>query len=253
MKQFKKHGLALVITGALAAFPVLAAEPDRTPEHVGLGTGAAFGALVGGPLGAIVGSVFGVMVGHDQVQKTEIEKHQVQLSQVQARLVQSRQQLDGTEQQLDSVKGSLMSEQRALTLAQQQLRELHQQRVALQELVSGLRLSVYFDHNSSDVSPQYQTLLESVGQGAGRVAGLVVDLDGHADKSGADPYNQQLSEQRSDRVGGLLVAKGLPEALLHKHAQGARYASDEKIYAPEARRVDLMFRFEEQQGLVTLD
>lgn len=253
MKLFKKSTLALALTGTLLAFPVVAVEPDRTPEHLGLGSGAIFGALVGGPLGAIVGSAFGAIIGHEQVQKTALETSQDQLSEVQQSLKQSRQQLVGAEHDLEAINASLSSERQALTLAQQQLRDLQKQRVALQTLVSGLRLSVYFDHNSSVVNPQYQALLESVGQGAARVTGLMVDLDGHADKSGADGYNQHISEQRSDSVGGLLLAAGLSETVLHKQAQGARQASTQKIYAPEARRVDLMFRFESQQGLVALD
>lgn len=246
MKLFKKQALVLAVTGTLMALPAFAAEPDRTPEHIGLGSGAAVGALVGGPLGAIVGSFFGVMIGHEQVQKSELAANQASIAQMQTKLEQRRDDLD-------AVNESLHSKRQALRQAQQRLRDLSGEYAALQGLVSGLRLAVYFDHNSSALSPEYQALLRSVGQGAGGVTGLVIDLDAHASKAGPDQYNQQLSAQRNEAVGGELLAQGVAETHLRKQAQGSQQANSERIYAPEDRRVDLLFRFERPQGLVSLD
>ncbi|MEH6470726.1 MAG: OmpA family protein [Halopseudomonas sp.] len=252
MKTLKKHALAVALTGSLVAFPVLAAEPDHTSEHIGLGSGLVAGALVGGPVGAIVGGTIGLMVGHDSVQQIELEQEQAQLSQAQAQLDRSRDELAASRSALDSVNQQLTAKRDALQQAQQQWQELGSQYTALQELVGGLQLSVYFDHNSSAVKQQYHALIKSVSEGAAQVPGLTIDLKGHANKAGLDQYNLMLSEQRNERVGELLVTQGLAESNIRKQAQGAQQASPLRVYAPEERRVDLMFRFEQPAGLVSL-
>mgnify|MGYP003625089590 FL=1 len=253
MKTFKKYAVAAGFAGSLATFPALAAEPDLTAEHIGFGSGVITGALIAGPLGAIIGGSLGIMIGHDQVQKSELDKSQLQIEQERARVSLHRSDLVAAQGALEAVNSQLAEKGDALQQAQDRLQGLQERYAALQGLVSGLRLSVYFEQNSSQVHPRDQALLESVGQGAEKVEGLVVDLEGHANKSGLDQYNEWLSEQRSDRVGGVLMAQGVVGESIRRQAQGARQASSLRVYAPEERRVDLMFSFEPVQGLVSLD
>ena len=49
------------------------------------------------------------------------------------------------------------------------------------------------------------------------------------------------------------MAQGVVGESIRRQAQGARQASSLRVYAPEERRVDLMFSFEPVQGLVSLD
>ena len=54
------------------AFAVSVANAETTeskmPEHVGFGSGAAFGAAVAGPVGVVVGGTLGALIGHDIIQ-----------------------------------------------------------------------------------------------------------------------------------------------------------------------------------------
>ncbi|WP_165840017.1 OmpA family protein [Motiliproteus coralliicola] len=239
---------AMALTITLASASLQAAETvaptDKTPQHLGFGAGAVAGAVVGGPIGAILGGTFGAMIGQDEVQQRQLAYSENQSQQAEQRLVEAQSQLQQAERQL--------AEKRAqIEHAEQQLAGLGQQHEALQQWVSGLRLSVYFDHNSSSLKNKYQPMLQSISQGPLQVPGMRIDLEGHTDRAGLSDYNRQLAKQRNQRVSQALVGGGTAAELIDQTALGSTQAQTDKIYAPEDRRVDVRFEFDQQEAVVS--
>lgn len=68
--------------------------------------------------------------------------------------------------------------------------------------------TLFFDWDESDITPVAQLVIDNVTadwMGAGDQLVLV----GHADRSGAEPYNQSLSERRTAATTQALVAQGI--------------------------------------------
>ncbi|HEY5717348.1 MAG TPA: hypothetical protein VIS52_02580, partial [Motiliproteus sp.] len=64
ISRIKQQLLTVAISAALVSSPVMAAEPDLTPQHIGAGSGAVAGAIFAGPIGLIVGTALGAMIGN---------------------------------------------------------------------------------------------------------------------------------------------------------------------------------------------
>jgi outer membrane protein OmpA-like peptidoglycan-associated protein len=61
---------------------------------------------------------------------------------------------------------------------------------------------IQFEFDSAEVKPESRPYLDEVGKmmGMNRLAGKRIAIVGHADASGPEAYNQQLSEQRAQAV-----------------------------------------------------
>ena len=76
--------LIVLIVGSLLATPSFAAPKNRAPkeESIGVGSGAAIGALAGGPIGFVVGAAFGGWLGdrfhHERTARREADEHAAQ-------------------------------------------------------------------------------------------------------------------------------------------------------------------------------
>ena len=69
--------------------------------------------------------------------------------------------------------------------------------------------NVTFATNSSDLSPAFFSVLNSVGKVLGEFEQTVVEVAGHTDSTGANSYNQSLSERRAGSVASYLQAQGV--------------------------------------------
>lgn len=69
--------------------------------------------------------------------------------------------------------------------------------------------NVTFATDSSDLSPAFFSVLNSVGKVLGEFEQTVVEVAGHTDSTGADFYNQSLSERRAGSVSSYLQAQGV--------------------------------------------
>lgn len=75
--------------------------------------------------------------------------------------------------------------------------------------------NVTFATDSSDLSPAFFDVLNSVGKVLGEFEQTVVEVAGHTDSTGSHSYNQSLSERRSQSVSSYLTAQGvLPQRLI---------------------------------------
>ncbi|WP_193370106.1 OmpA family protein [Pelagibius marinus] len=71
---------------------------------------------------------------------------------------------------------------------------------------------VYFDFDSAALTPQAQTELADVVEAAGKTGEGAINITGYTDLSGAEAYNQVLSERRANSVIELLVGSGVDAA-----------------------------------------
>lgn len=69
--------------------------------------------------------------------------------------------------------------------------------------------NVTFATNSSDLSPAFFDVLNSVGKVLGEFNKTVVEVAGHTDSTGTDSYNQSLSERRANSVASYLKGQGV--------------------------------------------
>ena len=75
--------------------------------------------------------------------------------------------------------------------------------------------NVTFATNSSDLSPAFFNVLNSVGKVLAEYEQTVVEVAGHTDSTGSDAYNQSLSERRANSVSSYLNAQGvIPQRLI---------------------------------------
>lgn len=69
--------------------------------------------------------------------------------------------------------------------------------------------NVTFASDSSDLSPGFYSVLNSVGTVLAEFEQTVVEVAGHTDSTGSDSYNQSLSERRADSVSAYLSGQGV--------------------------------------------
>lgn len=69
--------------------------------------------------------------------------------------------------------------------------------------------NVTFATNSSDLSPAFFDVLNSVGKVLGEYEQTVVEVAGHTDSRGSDAHNQGLSERRAASVSTYLKGQGV--------------------------------------------
>jgi outer membrane protein OmpA-like peptidoglycan-associated protein len=69
--------------------------------------------------------------------------------------------------------------------------------------------NITFATNSSDLSPAFFDVLNSVGKVLKEFNQTVVEVAGHTDSTGSDAYNQSLSERRANSVAQYLQSQGV--------------------------------------------
>jgi len=69
--------------------------------------------------------------------------------------------------------------------------------------------NVTFATNSSDLSPAFFEVLDSVSKVIKEFDQTVVEVAGHTDSTGSEEYNQGLSERRASSVSQYLKSRGV--------------------------------------------
>lgn len=119
------------------------------------------------------------------------------------------------------------------------------QKVAKAPSASGAAYIVYFDFNSAKLSGAAAAILAEAASAAAKVGGSKILVDGNADRSGAQPYNQKLSEARAKAVRRALMESGMAAAAIKVQAYGeARPAIKTADGVREAgnRRVEILIQ-----------
>jgi OOP family OmpA-OmpF porin len=69
-------------------------------------------------------------------------------------------------------------------------------------------VTVYFANGKSVVDPKYTSQLEALAEKAKGINGYIIEVKGYTSSSGSTEFNQQLSEDRADRVTNILIQQG---------------------------------------------
>ncbi|WP_417477674.1 OmpA family protein [Maricaulis sp.] len=104
---------------------------------------------------------------------------------------------------------------------------------------------VTFDTNSSSIKPDFYRILNDASEVLNRYPATYVDVVGHADSTGADDYNQRLSEQRASSVGSYLISQGVLRDRFYIAGMGERSpiaSNDTSEGRARNRRVEILIR-----------
>lgn len=83
--------------------------------------------------------------------------------------------------------------------------------------------NVTFATDSSDLSPAFFDVLNSVGKVLGEFEQTVVEVAGHTDSTGSDAYNLSLSERRAQSVTRYLTSQGVIPQRIISVGMGEKY------------------------------
>lgn len=199
MKRFVAAGLIIGMTAACAS------TDDRKNEKRGAAVGAATGAVVGGVIGNQsgnnrTGAVVGAVAG--AVVGGAIGRR-----------------MDEQQKELQQIEGVEVT------------------RTAEDELNVVLRNDVLFDYNSAALRAESRTTLRDMASVFAKYADTTISVEGHADSTGSDDYNQRLSEQRADSVKDYLVDRGVPSSRIRSVGFGEDRPKESNA-TPEGRQLN---------------
>jgi outer membrane protein OmpA-like peptidoglycan-associated protein len=164
-------------------------------ENIGFFGGLAIGAVAGGPIGAVAGGITGALLG-EHYHKQKLANHELAAS-----LADSNADLQATQQQ-----------QAALTNSLDHAREL--------------MVNIAFRTGDAHLTSEDIDQLTTLGQLAGGMPGVKIQVSGHADPRGAEDYNKSLSQDRAESVAAVLENSGLAKDRIVIEALGASGASN---------------------------
>lgn len=94
----------------------------------------------------------------------------------------------------------------------QQIPGVEVTRPAENEIAVRLTNDILFDFNSYALRPESRDTLRELADNFRQYPDEEISVEGHTDNVGSDEYNQRLSEQRADAVGGYLIDQGVPSS-----------------------------------------
>jgi outer membrane protein OmpA-like peptidoglycan-associated protein len=80
------------------------------------------------------------------------------------------------------------------------------------ELVLNMPSGVTFGVDRYDIQPQFRGTLDQVAETLRAYPSTFLDIYGHTDSTGSDPYNQTLSQNRAQSVASYLTQRGVQTA-----------------------------------------
>lgn len=201
---------------------------DETGGKLGVGGGAAIGAVVAGPAGAIIGAGVGGFLG-DRLQLA------ASVDDLQASLGRSRDETDDLRLALDADREQLQRMRHDRARLDERIAELEQR----ESLAEGLQFAVLFRTGSSQLDPDAAARIERLAALLEQDPDLVIRLDGYADPRGDDGFNMSLSEARAVAVREALLARGVAAGRIEVQAHGRSLSvapdGDVDAYALERR------------------
>lgn len=101
-----------------------------------------------------------------------------------------------------------------------QIEGIEVERTAEDAINVRLRNDVLFDVDSSALRAESRTTLRDIADVMERYPDQTVQVEGHADSTGADDYNQRLSERRAQAVADYLVTQGVARSSIRSIGYG---------------------------------
>lgn len=87
-------------------------------------------------------------------------------------------------------------------------------------IVLNMPADVTFAVDRADVQSRFHPTLDQVAATLNRYPQTLIDVTGHADSTGADAYNQALSERRAASVAGYLISRNVLRDRLYAAGRG---------------------------------
>jgi outer membrane protein OmpA-like peptidoglycan-associated protein len=202
--------LIFIVAAGLAA-PAWAAEKGAPKEEkIGVGGGAAIGAIAGGPVGLILGAALGGWLGdrfHRERDATLAMESRYEDASAHAQSLQRL--LQGRESELAAVRAQWGAEQRNY-------------RAALED---ALEVQIYFRTGEADLDAATRSRLIRLAELLQSVDELGVIVAGHADSRGDEEFNDQLSARRAAAVREVLLQAGVAAERITASAEGERQST----------------------------
>jgi outer membrane protein OmpA-like peptidoglycan-associated protein len=198
--------VVVAVIGSVLATSSIAGERNRAhradrveraakEESIGLGTGAAIGAIAGGPVGLILGTAFGGWLGdrfHHERQERRMADERAAAASAHA----------------GSLETLLAASERTVAAKDA---ELYAQRVEhRRDLQEALSVEVFFRTEASGLGSATEERLTRLAALVAPLEGAVIRLDGFADVRGTEAYNAALSTARAEAVRDALIRGGMP-------------------------------------------
>ena len=104
---------------------------------------------------------------------------------------------------------------------------------------------VFFDWDRADLTDRARQIVAEAAKAAARVQVTRIEVAGHADLTGSDPYNMRLSLRRAQAVAAELARLGVPRESITTQGFGKRnplIQTAEGVREPQNRRVEIVFR-----------
>jgi len=196
-----------VLIGSLLATPAFAAEKQRAPkeEAIGLGSGAAIGAIAGGPVGFVIGAAFGGWLG-DRFHQERAARRVAD-----ERSATADAKAQGLTARLTASERAIAQKDAALTNA----RTAHRR-----DLQEALSVEVFFRTEDSVLDAGTEERLAKLATLVAPLDGTVIRLEGHADARGTVEFNATLSTARAEAVRDALIRGGMPAERIVVNAAG---------------------------------
>lgn len=103
---------------------------------------------------------------------------------------------------------------------------------------------IYFEYDSSEIRPQYRSVIEAHAQYLAANPEAVMSLEGHADERGSREYNLALGERRALSVKDQMTVLGASPAQIRTISYGEERPVDEgheESAWSQNRRVELIY------------
>jgi peptidoglycan-associated lipoprotein len=89
-----------------------------------------------------------------------------------------------------------------------------------QDFVVNVGDRVFFETDSSELTPQARETLDKQAQWLGNYSRYAFTIEGHADERGTREYNIALGARRAQTVRDYLVSRGIPAQRMHTISYG---------------------------------
>ncbi|MBM3558339.1 MAG: OmpA family protein [Alphaproteobacteria bacterium] len=102
---------------------------------------------------------------------------------------------------------------------------------------------VFFDWDSARLTESARSVVATAARNVGQLGRVTVVTTGHADRSGPDAYNLNLSRQRAEAVKAEMVRLGIPAGDIGVSARGEAETlvpTDDGVREPQNRRVQIV-------------
>ncbi len=168
--------IILAIVSIVAASCISSDDPNKRTKQ---------GAAVGAAAGAVVGTV----VGHQSDEKGEGAVIGAAAGAGIGALIGHR--MDKQQQELEKLEGVEVT------------------RTAEDQIDLAIQNEILFDVDSAQLRPRAQSTLEEVARVFREYPDTNLRVEGHADSTGSNSYNQRLSDRRAESVSSYLIRQGV--------------------------------------------